>query len=473
MVAVNYRISSCVQGVRELAVLTPLVFGFYVGLLFLIGGGIPNAHGSTSFYYIVSRPDSSYMSQIDACSAAMDMNENSSGVPSDAINPRPSWDENGNCVVYYNVPNYNYGVSLAIVIDGGPATVRSKACKSGEPKTLTWPAGRLLTPGDETSFQEFGSSPPNPACFSGCSATRSGFSDNPYYSPENAQLIVQDYPYITDGAACAADTPAPEVPDFPSPPGEDDGGDAGGGDTGGGDTGGGDTGGGDAGGSAGGGDTGGDTGGSTGGGGGSGGSGGGSSGIPIDPPDDGLPDDLGDPGGSTGGDTGGSTGGDTGGSTGDGTGGSSGGDVGGSTGGDDGAGNSAGGLACNQALTCEGDPVQCAILRTQKEQLCADLDGADFEGHKGEIDSLFSGPDFQREADEEVTVPSFVTGITRFFPSNSCPADASVSLSSFGGRTLKFSFEPICSFATALGPLIVIAATVFAALYVGRAFGGE
>lgn len=278
---------------RKLATLTPLAWGFFVGSLFLIGGGIPNAHGSTSFYYIVSRPNSSYMSQIDACSAAMDMNENSSGVPSDAINPRPSWDENGNCVVYYNVLNYNYGVSLAIVIDGGPATVRSKACKSGEPKTLTWPAGRYLTPGDETSFQDFGSSPPNPACFSGCSATRSGFSDNPYYSPENAQLIVQDYPYITDGAACAADTPAPEVPDFPSPPGEDDGGDTGGGDTGGGDTGG----------STGGGDLGGGTtmpgGGDSSVGGGSGGGGGGNQPDPADPADPIDPTDPTDPAGPT------------------------------------------------------------------------------------------------------------------------------------------------------------------------------
>lgn len=346
------------------------------------------------------------------------------------------------------------------------------ACEAGVEKTISWPFARRLSDG---SYQSFSGTAPLDSCFSGCAADYKGFPPEPPYSypdSDGPDIVYTSVTYETTGGTCSSGSANPPMPPIPPPPtdgedsGDDTGGSTGGGDTGG-DTGG-SAGGGDTGGDTGG-STGGDTGGSTGGGGGSGGSGGGSSGIPIDPPDDGLPDDLGDPGGSTGGDTGGSTGGDTGGSAGGDTGGS----TGGSTGGDDGAGNSAGGLACNQPLTCEGDPVQCAILRTQKEQLCSDLDGADFEGRKGEIESLFSGPDFQREADEEVTVPSFVTGITRFFPSNSCPADASVSLSSFGGRTLKFTYEPICSFATALGPLIVIAATVFAALYVGRAFGGE
>lgn len=335
---------------------------------------------------------------------------------------------------------------------GTSAAHQLSACSIGEIKTSSVPVGREI----DGVYTDFGSYYTSKKCYSGCEAVFNGGGGITYVTPgDGNNYVYEDLEYELTGASCSADSadpsfsppespdpepdPEPETPTDPEPtPDPDDGGGTGG--------------------------TGGGTGGDSG--------GGDSGGIPIDPPDDGLPDPGdtgGDTGGSNGGDTGGSTGGDTGGATGGDTGGS----TGGSTGGDDGAGNSAGGLACNQPLTCEGDPVQCAILRTQKEQLCSDLDGADFEGHKGEIESLFSGPDFQREADEEVTVPSFVTGITRFFPSNSCPADASVSLSSFGGRTLKFSFEPICSFATALGPLIVIAATVFAALYVGRAFGGE
>jgi hypothetical protein len=426
MVADNLTVSTwtgCVCSVfRKLATLTPLAWGFFVGSVY--ADEIPYHNPATGGYY---------KSRDEACEAALpaiQAQETREGVVYEYSYAASS------CRYKVTYPSGNTVITSVSVGDVTSAAVQLSSCVAGEEKSLTWPAGRYLIPGDENSYQDFGSSPPSAACFSGCNANRSGFSGDPYYSESSADLIVQDLPYTTDGTACSADGASPVVPDFPPAPDDGDDGGTGGGDTGGGDTGGGDDGSGTGDGGSGGG-TGGGSGGSSGGGSGGGG-------------------DTG--GGDTGGDTGG---GDTGGST------------GGSTGGDDGAGNSAGGLACNQPLTCEGDPVQCAILRTQKDQLCSDLDGADFEGHKSDIESLFSGPDFQREADEEVTVPSFVTGITRFFPSNSCPADAAVSLSSFGGRTLKFSFEPICSFATALGPLIVIAATVFAALYVGRAFGGE
>lgn len=325
----------------------------------------------------------------------------------------------------------------------GVVYTRSK-CVAGESETFSWPLGRESIALGGSSFVSFGGSLPETMCINACRAT-GPFSANPdtfYGVPESDndgyEIIYANIDAVLDGSSCdASESDQPTIPPF----------DTGGGDTGGGDTGG-DTGGGDLG------------GGTTTPGGGDGSVGGGTGGTGGD---------TGGGTGGTGGDTGGGTGG-TGGDTGGGTGGTGG--TGGDTGGS-GAGNSAGGLACNQPLTCEGDAVQCAILRTQKAQLCADLEAADFEGHKGQIESLFSGPDYKREADEVVTVPSFVTGITRFFPTNTCPADTPISLSSFGGRTLKISYQPICSFASALGPLIVIAATVFSALYVGRSFGGE
>ena len=44
---------------------------------------------------------------------------------------------------------------------------------------------------------------------------------------------------------------------------------------------------------------------------------------------------------------------------------------------------------------------------------------------------------------------------------------------SFGGHSFQLKFDPMCSLAELLAPLVVIVATLFAALYVGRSFGGE
>ena len=62
---------------------------------------------------------------------------------------------------------------------------------------------------------------------------------------------------------------------------------------------------------------------------------------------------------------------------------------------------------------------------------------------------------------------------TRFLPASGCPQPKSFSLSTGGGRTFEFSFEPLCQFASDLSYLIVAAAGVFFAIYIGRASGGE
>lgn len=452
MVADNLTVSTWTgrlcSAFRKLATVMPLVWGFFVGSVY--AQEAPYYNPATGGYYQTVR---------EACESAIPAlvafyEANTSVRQGQSLTLTNQYSTGGSCR-YSGVwsGGYSFTNSTMSTELGTSAAVQQAACEAGEERTMSWPLARKLEDG---SLQSFGITPPHQACFEGCSANYAGMPEDPPYSYPDSDapdIVYVAISYELQGGTCSSDTAEPPMPDIPDPPadgpGDIGGGDTGGGDTGGGDNGGGDTGGGDLGGgtqipgggsgSVGGGDTGGgDTGGDTGGG------------------------DTG--GGDTGGDTGG---GDTGGGD------TGGGNAGGGNGEGDGDGSSAGGLACNQPLTCEGDPVQCAILKTQKEQLCADLDGADFEGHRGEIESLFSGPDYQREDDEEISVPSFVTGITRFFPANSCPADASISLSSFGGRTLKLSYEPICSFASALGPLIVIAATVFAALYVGRAFGGE
>lgn len=419
---------------RKLVTVMPLAWGGVVGLVF--GQEVPYYNPANGGYYqtVQEACESAIPALVDFAEA------NTSSRKGQSLTVTYQYYTSGSCR-YSGVWSGGYSFSNSAMSTGLgiSAAVKQAACEAGEERTISWPLARKLEDG---SLQSFEISPPLQACFEGCSADYAGMPEDPPYSYPDSDapdIVYVAINYELQGGTCSSDTGEPPMPNIPEPP-ADGAGDtgAGGGDTGGGDNGGGDTGGGDLG------------GGTTTPGGGNGSVGGGDTG---------------------GGDTGG---GDTGGDTGSGdTGGGNPGGGGGGGGDGDGDGNSAGGLACNQPLICEGDPVQCAILNTQKEQLCADLDGADFEGHRGEIESLFSGPDYQREDDEEISVPSFVTGITRFFPANSCPADASISLSSFGGRTLKLSYEPICSFASALGPLIVIAATVFAALYVGRAFGGE
>ncbi|WP_422766536.1 virulence factor TspB C-terminal domain-related protein [Pseudomonas aeruginosa] len=46
-------------------------------------------------------------------------------------------------------------------------------------------------------------------------------------------------------------------------------------------------------------------------------------------------------------------------------------------------------------------------------------------------------------------------------------------MSTGGGHSFTFSYKPLCAFASDLGVLIVVAASIFATLYVGRGFGGE
>lgn len=131
-----------------------------------------------------------------------------------------------------------------------------------------------------------------------------------------------------------------------------------------------------------------------------------------------------------------------------------------------------GGGSCDAAPSCSGDAIDCAVLAEQHKARCNAEEAGDFPKHKGEIEGLLAGDKFKPNADTEVSAGSFVSSGARFLPAT-CPTDSNFSLNFAGGHSYALSYSPFCFFAESISPLIVIAATVFAALYVGRAFGGE
>lgn len=129
--------------------------------------------------------------------------------------------------------------------------------------------------------------------------------------------------------------------------------------------------------------------------------------------------------------------------------------------------------SCDAAFSCSGDAIDCEVLRQQKEQLCHAEEMADFPKHKPAIEAAVSGDQFQlNEGAGVIDVPSFINQGTRFLPST-CPTAESFSLTTAGGRTFQLSYEPLCRAASDLSGLFVAVATVLAALYVGRAVGGQ
>ncbi len=318
--------------------------------------------------------------------------------------------------------------SGSVVVDTMPA------CAAGTESTYTWPLGRRdssaefnIAPGTEIS-------PPAFACIDGCKAQHQSVSSCFNESETDGSITYCDYNAKLTGESCTtSENQPPEVPQ-PTDPG-DGGTDPGDGGT---DPGDGGTDPGDGG---------------------------------TDPGDGGT--DPGD-GGTNPGD-GGTNPGD--GGTNPGDGGTNPGDGGTNPGGGDSDGNSASGVECSQPLACSGDAIQCAIFETQKRARCDALTAGDFPAQEGDITGFINGKGDSAKLDEgdgEIDVSGLFSGPTdpRFLPAT-CPAAKTVTLTSQGGRTFEFTYEPLCQFATDLGYLIVIAASLFYAVYVGRASGGE
>lgn len=123
---------------------------------------------------------------------------------------------------------------------------------------------------------------------------------------------------------------------------------------------------------------------------------------------------------------------------------------------------------CDGGFSCTGDPIDCAILKQQKEQQCYAEEMGDFDGKKSDIEGLFQGESFTLP-EAEISAPSIIGGATRFLPAG-CPAPERAQLS---GGSLSFSYQPLCTIAVDLSWIIVAVASIWAAAYVGRAFGGE
>lgn len=126
------------------------------------------------------------------------------------------------------------------------------------------------------------------------------------------------------------------------------------------------------------------------------------------------------------------------------------------------------GESCSSDLSCAGDAIDCAILRQQKEMRCsldwasqqdavlAEAGSSEYELGTEEIDAsdLFSGPSAGR------------------WLSPTCPADRVIHLATTG-TSITFSWSFVCQYASGLGNLLVALASLFFAVYVGRAFGGD
>lgn len=135
---------------------------------------------------------------------------------------------------------------------------------------------------------------------------------------------------------------------------------------------------------------------------------------------------------------------------------------------DDASRASVSGEPCNAELRCEGDVIQCAILRKQKEQLCQWR----YDGEvKAQIDSALSGPEYQLKENDIPVSGLFNEALNkgRWLP-HACPAPQTFTVM---GRSYAFSWEPLCRFAQAIGPLIVALASIFFAVTIARAIKGS
>lgn len=128
--------------------------------------------------------------------------------------------------------------------------------------------------------------------------------------------------------------------------------------------------------------------------------------------------------------------------------------------------SSASGIGCAESLACEGDAISCALLRSQKEEKCKVEEAGDYPGKKSDIDSLFSGPEFQAPDDSEINLAGIFNTGTRFLPS-ACPVPMPINIASFH-RTVTISFAPLCTLAEVLSYLIVAMAGLFFIRYVGE-----
>lgn len=126
------------------------------------------------------------------------------------------------------------------------------------------------------------------------------------------------------------------------------------------------------------------------------------------------------------------------------------------------------GESCTAELACEGDVIQCAILRKNKEQVCQWKYDSEAQA---QVESTLSGPEYQLEEHDIAVSGLFNEALNRgrWLP-QSCPAPQTFSVM---GRSYSLSWEPACRFALAIGPLIVALASIFFAVTIARGIKGS
>lgn len=128
----------------------------------------------------------------------------------------------------------------------------------------------------------------------------------------------------------------------------------------------------------------------------------------------------------------------------------------------------ASGDSCSDNLQCEGDAIDCAILRQQKAMRCS----LDWDSQKGSVIAEASKAEYQLQ-EEEIDASGLFSGPSAArWLSSSCPADRHIYLKSTNS-TVTYSWADACGVADVIGYFLVFGASLFFAVYVGRSFGGS
>ena len=123
---------------------------------------------------------------------------------------------------------------------------------------------------------------------------------------------------------------------------------------------------------------------------------------------------------------------------------------------------------CSSGLACAGDAIDCAVLRQLKEQRCS----MDWNTNKSAVLAEAGKSEYQLGTDEIDAADLFSGPSAGRWLSPTCPADRVIHLATTG-TSITFSWSYVCQYADALGNLLVALASLFFAVYVGRAFGGD
>lgn len=124
-----------------------------------------------------------------------------------------------------------------------------------------------------------------------------------------------------------------------------------------------------------------------------------------------------------------------------------------------------GGSTCDIPPVCTGDPLQCEIISQQYKTRCQSEELTKFDSTiKDQIEGIANGQGTDIKQ-TEVDLSSLFQQGTRFLPA-ACPQPEIASVN--GAQALAFSYDPMCRLATGISPIVIIIASLGAALYMFR-----